>query len=167
MDLLLLSYLHSPLESERERLLSELMLVRAAPVIRHTLRLRLNFYVDHTGASPNNPEAEDLYHDIIAKLIERLNEAKGDPERQEIRDFRQYVARVAVNACNDYLRGRSPARSRLKNNLRDLLDRHPDFLLWRGARLIYPRSIRTGYSSMLTLPVSGCSTVALTGSRSA
>ena len=132
MDLLLLSYLHSPLKAERDRTLSELVLVRAAPVVRHTLRQRLNFYVDHTGANPDNPEAEDLYQDIIAKLIERLHEAKADPERQEIRDIRQYVTRVAVNACNDYLRGKSPARSRLKDNLRDLLDRHPDFLLWRG-----------------------------------
>lgn len=133
MDLLLLSYLHSNEESERESLLSDLIFVRAAPFLRHMLRQRLNFYVDHTGANPDNPEAEDLYQDIVAKLVERLNEAKADPDRKEIRDFRQYVTRVAVNACNDYLRGKSPARSRLKNNLRDLLDRHPDFLQWKGA----------------------------------
>lgn len=133
MDFLLLSYLHSTEEAERECLLGELILVRAAPVVRHTLRQRLNFYVDQTGANPHSPEAEDLYHDIIAKLIERLNEAEADNGRQTIRDFRQYVSRVAANACNDYLRVKSPARARLKNNLRDLLDRHPDFLLWRGA----------------------------------
>src|SRR5207253_4387455 len=49
----------------------------------------------------------------------------------EIKNLRQYVSRVATNACHDYLRAKSPARSRLKNNLRDLLDRHKDFATWK------------------------------------
>lgn len=133
MDLLLLSFSNSTDERECERNLSELILVHVTPLVRRKLRQRLGIYVDHTGANPNNPEAEDLYHDIILKVIERLNKSKADPDRHAIRDFRQYVARVATNACNDYLRGKSPARARLKNNLRDIFDRHQDFLMWKNA----------------------------------
>lgn len=38
---------------------------------------------------------------------------------------------VAANACYDYLRAKSPARNRLKNNLRGPLERHMDFAMWR------------------------------------
>jgi RNA polymerase sigma factor (sigma-70 family) len=52
--------------------------------------------------------------------------------RQAIKNFRQYVLRVATNACHDYLRAKSPTRNRLKNNLRDTLGRHPNFALWKA-----------------------------------
>lgn len=127
MDSTLLSFLQAAEESEREHLLSELVLVDAAPLVRQTLRQRLGFFVNHSGTNPNNPEAEDLYQDVIARLIAKLNELRVDSGGDTISNFRQYVSRVAANACHDYLRAKSPARSRLKNNLRDLLDRHPDF----------------------------------------
>jgi RNA polymerase sigma factor (sigma-70 family) len=132
MNLLLPLFLRATEESERERFLSELLLTHAAPLIRRTLRQRLGLYVNRAGANQANPEAEDLYQDTITRLIQRLNELKADPDRDEIRNFRQYVVRVATNTCNDYLRAKAPARSRLKNSLRDLLDRHPDFAIWKG-----------------------------------
>jgi hypothetical protein len=55
-----------------------------------------------------------------------------EPGKNEIRNYRQFVTRMAVNACHDYLRAKSPARARLKNSLHDLLDRHRDFRIWRG-----------------------------------
>jgi RNA polymerase sigma factor (sigma-70 family) len=67
----------------------------------------------------------------MTKLIGLLNDPQLRAGRPEVKNFRQYVLRVATNACHDYLRAKSPARNRLKNNLRDLLERHPDFALWR------------------------------------
>jgi len=131
MDSILLTFLQATEGAERERLLSELVLTHAAPLIRNTLRQRLGFFVDHSGANSNNPEAEDLYQDVITRLITRLKGLRADPHADRISNFRQYVTRVAANACHDYLRAQSPARSRLKNNLRDLLDRHPDFSVWK------------------------------------
>lgn len=132
MDSILLAWLHSTDEAERERLLAELILVGAAPVIKNVLRLKLGFYVGTSGENSNNPDAEDIHHDIVAKLIQRLNALRAEPEKNEIRNFRQFVARVATNACHDYLRAKSPARARLKDSLQDMLDRHRDFKLWRG-----------------------------------
>jgi RNA polymerase sigma factor (sigma-70 family) len=132
MDSILLAWLQSTDEAEREHLLAELLLVRATPLIKHTLWLRLGFRLGKDGENSNNPDAEDIYHDVIAKLVQRLNTLRMEPGRNEIRNYRQFVTRMAVNACHDYLRAKSPARARLKNSLHDLLDRHRDFRLWRG-----------------------------------
>lgn len=127
MDVMLSSWLQATNDAEREQLLGELILVHAAPLIKQILRRKLGFRIG--GA--NNPDAEDLYHDVIARLVQRLNELRSEPERSEIGNYRQFVTRVAANACYDYLRAKAPARTRLKSSLRDLLNRHRDFKTWR------------------------------------
>lgn len=131
MDVILLPYVRSGDESEREQLLSHLIFVYAAPLVRHTLRIRLGLYVNVQGVNSHNHDAEDLYHDVIAKLLQLLNDPRLKSGAVEVNNFRQYVTRVATNACHDYLRSKSPARSRLKNSLRDLLDRHHEFAVWK------------------------------------
>jgi hypothetical protein len=61
MDQLLLPYLQATDESERQQHLDELLMVRAAPVVRQALRRRLGFYVDQRGINPHNKDAEDNY----------------------------------------------------------------------------------------------------------
>lgn len=131
MDEVLLPYLQATSESEKQQCLDELLLVHASPVVRTTLRERLGIHVSLAGSTSRHPEAEDLYHEILAKIVELLRELDGSSERINIRSFKQYVARLATNSCHDYLRRKSPARARLKNNLRDLLSRHPDFAIWK------------------------------------
>lgn len=131
MDEILLPFLRAGDEREREQHLSDLIFVHAVPLVRHALRQRLGFYVSTLGLNSHNHDAEDLYHDVIAKLLQFLNDPGLKSGAVEVKNFRQYVSRVATNACHDYLRAKSPARSRLKNNLRDLLDRHHDFAMWK------------------------------------
>src|SRR5688500_6292654 len=99
MDHLLLPYLGATGESERQRHLDELLLLYAAPVIRNTLRLKLGFYVDQSGASAYNPDAEDLYQEVMAKVIQALNDLRSESKGSDIERFRDYVFRVASNAC--------------------------------------------------------------------
>ncbi len=132
MDQLLLPYLQATEESERQQRLDELLLLHAAPVIRHILRFRLGFYVDQFGISPYNPDAEDLYQEIMARIIQTLDDLKSASTGSEIEHFRQYTSRVAANTCINFLRAKSPARRRLKDNLRLLLIRHPDFAFWKA-----------------------------------
>lgn len=132
MNATLLTFFHATDEAERERLLSELICEQAAPLIRHTIRQRLGFVVQPARGISSSPAAEDLYQDVIACLTQHLRELQVDPQKEVIRDFRQYVARVTINACHDYLREQSPARARLKNSLRELLARHRDFIIWRN-----------------------------------
>jgi RNA polymerase sigma factor (sigma-70 family) len=132
MDSILKCVLDSKDEAERGRLQDELILTHSAPLIRKVLRQRLNLYISHSGTNPNNPNAEDLYHEIIARLLQRLNDWIGRPDDHPINNYRNLVITITVNACNDYLRGKAPARARLKNSLRDLLLRHRDFKTWKG-----------------------------------
>src|SRR5215813_15445639 len=132
MDSTLLAFLRTTDADERERLLSKLILEHAAPSVRQVLAYRLRFYIGKGGRSPANPDAEDLYHDVIAKLVKILNEFHVRRENVDIKDFRQYATRVAVNACNDYLRSKYPSRTRLKDQVRDTLERHADFDIWRS-----------------------------------
>jgi RNA polymerase sigma factor (sigma-70 family) len=127
MDQLLLPYLQAKNESERQLHFEELLVVYATPVVRRTLRQKLGFHVNQLGVNPYNPDAEDLYHEIIAKIIELLT---GLPSsRTQIENLEQYVARIAANASLDYIRTKSPARTRLKYSLRELLSRRSEFVL--------------------------------------
>ncbi|MGH9971492.1 MAG: RNA polymerase sigma factor [Pyrinomonadaceae bacterium] len=131
MDQLLLPYLEASDESERQECLDDLLMVHAAPVVRQALRRRLGFYVDQRGINPHNQDAEDLYQEIMSKIVQALHELKNPSAKTDIQNLKQYVARIASNACNDVLRTKSPSRARLKNNLRFLLTNHRDFAVWK------------------------------------
>src|SRR4029453_2193977 len=137
MDSLLYPYLESTEESEREELLQELLEVHAAPIIRRTLKRELGFFLNQFGVNPNNPDAEDIYQDACRRGLSKLNAVKSRPSEIEIRDYRKYVERVAVNACGNYSHQRSPGRRRLKNRVRYLLNQHPGFELRQGEGKAY------------------------------
>jgi len=131
MDPLLQPYVTATDESERQRHLDELLIVYASPVVRQTLRQKLGLHVNQLGVNPYNPDAEDLYHEAIAKVIEVLTALPTGP-RTEIEDFEKYVARIAINACLAYIRAKSPARTRLKYSLREILSRKSEFTLLKS-----------------------------------
>src|SRR5262245_48697898 len=128
MDNVLVPYLTADDDSERQQHLSELLTVRAAPMIRRVLRRRLGFHVSAQGINDNNQDAEDLYQEGMKRVMQVLNQLPSSGI--EIKNFDLYVSRVASNACTDFLRAKSPARSRVKDNLRHLLKRHKDLLSW-------------------------------------
>ena len=128
MDHVLLPYLQATEESEREQRLEELLLFHAAPEIRFTLRQRLGFHVSQSGVNPHNHDAEDLYQEIITKAVQILRELHTSLAKPEIENFKQYVGRIATNVCINFIKTKSPAHWRLKNNLRDVLNRQPDSL---------------------------------------
>ncbi len=78
-----------------------------------------------------HPDFEDLYSEVKTKLVTYLKELRAAPNARPCKDFRGYVAAIAHNACNDYLRQLYPARTRLYKQVRDLLHAHPDFAIWR------------------------------------
>jgi hypothetical protein len=54
VDAALLPFLHSTDESERDRLLGELILEHASPIVRQALRRRLGVYVSRLGINADN-----------------------------------------------------------------------------------------------------------------
>jgi len=129
MDNVLGPYVDAKDERERQQHLDELLTLRAAPMIRQVLRRRLGFYVSAQGVNQNNPDAEDLYQEAITRVVQGLNQLHS-PAGTDIENFELYVSRLTANVCRDFLRAQSPARTRLKYRLRDLLNRHKDFAYW-------------------------------------
>jgi RNA polymerase sigma factor (sigma-70 family) len=152
MDSILQCLLDSNGQAERDRVLGEIIFNHAVPQVRKVLQLKLGFYVGQSGINPNNPDAEDIFQEITARLVQRLNSLLYDPNKNTIENFRQFVTTVATNACHDYLRIKSPERARLKKNLRDLLYRHPSFMTWR-----HGTSILCGFAVWEGRPLSSAS----------
>jgi RNA polymerase sigma factor (sigma-70 family) len=131
-DSVLQAYLHSTDETEQKWLESELLQTHAAPLVRRALRQRLGFYVDQSCSGSNHTDAADLYQEAMLRLLQKLSELRSRRDANGINDFGNYVVRIAVNTCNEYLRDKAPERSSLNHNLRDLLTRHRDFGVWKG-----------------------------------
>ena len=132
MNASLLSELKTANEAERQQFLHDLLLLEATPLIRKVLRQRLGLYVNQHGANPQQPDAENLYQDILTRLLQRSQDWLADGEKNAIHNYRNLVITTATNACHDYLRAKAPNRARLKNRLRELFARHQDFKSWQG-----------------------------------
>jgi len=130
MDNLLLPYLSAENESDRQQRLEALLLVHAAPRIRKILRRRLGLFVTAQGVNEQNNDAEDLYQETMTKIAQALHDLSTLPGQADIKDFSKYVNRVTVNVCIDFLRSKSPERTRLKDSLRDLFKRHEELVAW-------------------------------------
>jgi RNA polymerase sigma factor (sigma-70 family) len=130
MDNLLVPYLNSIDDRERERHLDELLTQRVAPLVRRVLRRRLGLYVSAKGVNENNKDAEDIYQEALTRVVQTLDQRPESASITNIKNFDHYVSRIVSNICIDYLRAKSPVRTRLKDNLRDLLRRHKDFAWW-------------------------------------
>ena len=129
MDNVLGPYVTAKDEREREQHLDELLTFRAAPMIRQVLRRRLGFYVSAQGLNKNNQDAQDLYQEAMTRVLHGLNQLRSSSPT-DIANFELYVSRVAANLCTDFLRASSPARTRLKYSLRDLIKRHKELATW-------------------------------------
>src|ERR1043166_5652641 len=131
MDNVLVPYLTARDEQQRQQHLYELLTVCAAPLIRQVLRRRLGLYVSAKGVNENNQDAEDLYQEALTRVVQVLDQIPSS-SGIEIENFALYVSRIASNTCTDFLRTKSPARTRLKEGVRHLLKRHKDLVSWDG-----------------------------------
>jgi hypothetical protein len=69
MDQILLPYLQAIDDSAANQRLEELLLFHASPLVRQALRRKLGFHVNQLGLNPRNQNAEDLYQDIMTKIV--------------------------------------------------------------------------------------------------
>lgn len=127
-DILLTSLLQSTDEDERERMLEQLITVHAAPIIKLIVQRqfvqRRRYFIDHHFEDP-----EDVQREVILELVGRLRLLMTSEGQTPIRSFKRYVIGVAVNVSNDALRTKSPARSNLRDNVREILARNQMFML--------------------------------------
>ncbi|HEU4833536.1 MAG TPA: sigma-70 family RNA polymerase sigma factor [Pyrinomonadaceae bacterium] len=110
MDNLLLRLLNARDEPERRLRLHELLTIHVAPIARQVLRQRLGFYVSAQGVNETNRDAEDLYQEVLTRVVEVLNADQRC--LTTIENFEGYVNRTASNICFDFLRSKYPTRFR-------------------------------------------------------
>jgi DNA-directed RNA polymerase specialized sigma24 family protein len=103
----------------------------AAPIIRSVVWRRLGLYGHQSGAGAGHPDSEDVYREVVKNLLQRLTDLRSGNGNSGISNFRQYVSRVAENACHNHLRLKSPARYHLKETLRKHLDQRREFKTWK------------------------------------
>lgn len=127
-DPLLQQFLIAKDVEESERQLAILFVEHVEPRIKNIIMARLHSFFNNYE---RHPDFEDLYSEVKMKLVTYLQELKTTHTARPCKDFRSYVAAIAHNACNDYLRQMYPARTRLYKQVRDLLNAHPDFAIWR------------------------------------
>ena len=112
-DPLLLPLLSAENEEESESLLVALIRDHAEPIARSVIGYRLRVFVSHAGQSRHNQDADDVYGEVVIKLLGRLRDCKANPDERAIGNFRHYAKVVAANACAEYLRRKYPLRASL------------------------------------------------------
>jgi DNA-directed RNA polymerase specialized sigma24 family protein len=120
-------------ERQADECIGLLLTQHADPVVRGVIN-RTVFRLGSSG--PQNPniediqEVEDLVSQVLLRLMEKLRGIKAQGRETAIRNFPAYVASLAQNVCNDYLRQKWPERSRLKNKTHYILSNDRRFAIW-------------------------------------
>jgi RNA polymerase sigma factor (sigma-70 family) len=130
-DVILLPFLKATDEREEAGQLNRLIAEHLEPTIRRVLGRKLHAYVPRGEITFKNPDVEEVYNEILLKLIKRLRELKGGAGGKPINNLRSYMAAVAQNTCDEYLRRKHPQRYYLKNKVRHYLTGHDEFALWK------------------------------------
>ena len=125
VDPLLLPLLRAQNEAETQGLIERLVSQHAAPIIREVILHKLRPY----RGTQNRHDGEDVQGNAVVKLLSYLRDFTREPGSRNVGNFRSYVAVIAYNACNEYLRQKYPRRNSLKNQLRYLFTHDPGLAL--------------------------------------
>lgn len=132
IDDLLLPFLDAPNEAESIALLEQLICNHAAPLIHNIIHFKLKASDWHRSGNQDGQEVDDLSNEVIVRLLRALRECKATPQEKTIASLRSYVAVMAYNASDEYLRQKYPRRFSLKNKLRYILTHHTGLALWES-----------------------------------
>lgn len=125
-DPLLHPLLAAETAEERGTLLEQLLAEHAYLRIDRALDSRYR----ESGLPPSY--REDVRAEILLRLVNRLHALQHDDDRAPIASFCDYVAVVAFNTFDGFLRRSYPLRSRLKNRVRYALRHDPRLAEWES-----------------------------------
>src|SRR5215210_8774310 len=91
-DLCLLPFLQTTDKADEERLLGQLVYEEADPIIRQLIKKTMRVPFTPEGSSTEDLDLEDIYGDVLVRLLKRLRELKTDVSSTVINNFRGYVA---------------------------------------------------------------------------
>ncbi|MBO0721028.1 MAG: hypothetical protein J2P41_09405 [Blastocatellia bacterium] len=106
--------------------ISHLIAGHAEPVIKAILRYKLHINFQ----SERQPDANDIYQEVIVRLLERLRQFRQQPDLYPISDLRGMTAMIAYRTSARWRQRQFPERHAFKNRLSYLLTRQRGFALW-------------------------------------
>ena len=118
--------LRAATEQDREACLEALLTGHAYARIDRALDSRYR----QTGLSRSH--REDLRAEILLRLVNRLHKLVHDDACEPVASFGDYVAVVAFNTFDNFLRRSYPLRSKLKNRIRYALRHDPRLAEWQS-----------------------------------
>ena len=130
IDQQLLPFINAGNEAESQSALEQLICNQARPLIRDIVGFKLRSSSSGSSSIRDGQEVEDVSSEVVVKLIAALRECKSSPARRQITNLRSYVAVMAYNASDAYLRQKYPRRFSLKNKVKYVLTHHPGLALW-------------------------------------
>lgn len=132
IDYLLLTFLREPGEAESEAALEQLLCDHAQPLIKTIISFKLRGHTSGRNDYRDAQEVEDVSHDVILRLVRALRQHKSSPREQNITSLRSYVAAMAYNRSDEYVRQKYPRRFSLKNRIKYILTHQPGLGLWES-----------------------------------
>jgi hypothetical protein len=118
--------LNAPARSaQRDELLAQVL-----PIVRAILKRKSGATLAEDDGRRDNLDAIELYHEVIARVWERLASRDAGTD---IADLKAYAATVTHNAWSDFLRDKYPRRASLKNRLRYFVEHQAKYALWQSA----------------------------------
>jgi hypothetical protein len=110
-------------DDDAEEQLGILLSTVASPIVGRVIASRLG------GASS---ESDDVRAHVLLELMVRLRDGRVQHDLGAIDAFDAYVAAAAHHACDHYLRRKYPARWRLRNRIRYVLEHDRGFGMWKA-----------------------------------
>src|SRR5262249_53288230 len=106
---------------------------QAEPLVKDIVRFKLQVASGGGSHSRDGYEVDDVSSEVIVRLVSALRDCKSSPSRRPIANLRSYVAVMAYNAYDSYLRSKYPKRFSLKNKIKYIFNHHPGLALWESA----------------------------------
>jgi hypothetical protein len=131
IDDLLIVFLRAPGEAESEAALGELLCDHAQPLITNIVSFKLRAHAAGWNLR-DRQEVEDVASAVILKLVRALRQHKSAPQEKNIVSLRSYVAAMAYNASDEYVRQKYPRRFSLKNRIKYILTHQPGLAVWES-----------------------------------
>jgi hypothetical protein len=126
----LLTFINAESEAESQAALERLICDQAQPLIKEIVGYKLRRSSWDRSYNRDGQEIEDVSSEVILKLVGALRECRSAPAEKPIANLRSYVAVMAYNASDAYLRQKYPRRFSLKNRIKYILTHHPGLAQW-------------------------------------
>ncbi len=130
IDILLEPLLTEVSDQQADDLLSQLITVHAAPVIKGVIRFKLRL---NSFRETQREESEDIQQEVVLQLVAQLQRFRKLPTGHPISDVRGMAAIIAHRTCARWMRRQFPERHALKNRLHYLLTRQRGLSIWQDA----------------------------------